>query len=152
MISSLRSTSAMMLPADQAPQPPQQAIFGIPAAQQRRPQVPSSVLSDTLAIAGDRVRLLGSQLTPASRLADRPGGTAAGTAGVAGVPAGTPVQRAITVVLNCNAPICSFRRCALIPHQVVTDSMPKHSANNYICGVVRALHIGANMGSKAHPS
>jgi hypothetical protein len=56
---------------------------------------------------------------------DRPRDAAAGPSRVAGVPAGTPVQTAITVVLNYNGTIHSATRGALAQKCAVIDRMSR---------------------------
>jgi len=71
--------------------------------------------------------------------ADGPGRAGAGAPRVAVVAAGTPVQIAITVVLNYGDPTRSVVGSDLVPQYATADTMPKHSENYHTCEVVRAL-------------
>ena len=66
--------------------------------------------------------------------------------GIAVVPAGTPVQKLIKVVLNYTDPIRSVVGSDLLPQYAATDTMPSHSENNYTYELVRSLHLAGTTG------
>ena len=63
--------------------------------------------------------------------ADRSRGAAAGGPGIAVIPAGTAVQKVIKAVVNYYDPMRSTTRKGIIQENTVTNSMLRHSENNY---------------------